>query len=115
MLQSIKHIVIDANDPKKLAEFWSKATGLKIENDYGEFIMLANSKEFPTIAFYKVPEKKAVKNRVHLDFRVEDEASESKRLVGLGATEQSKHGDDNFHWRIMTDPEDNEFCISGKW
>lgn len=115
MLQSIKHIVIDSQDPQKLAKFWSQALGVKIENDYGGFVTLASSKEFPTIAFYKVAEKKTVKNRVHLDFRVEDEAAESKRLISLGAHEQSKHGDDNFHWRIMTDPEDNEFCISGKW
>ena len=115
MLQSIKHIIIDANNPKKLAEFWSKATGLKILHDYGEFIILESNHDFPHIAVYKVPEKKQSKNRVHLDFRVEDEVAESKRLVKIGGTEISKHGDDNFHWRVMTDPEGNEFCISGKW
>jgi len=115
MLQSIKHILIDATDPKRLAEFWTEATGLKVQNDYGEFIILERKKDWPHLAFYKVPEEKTIKNRLHLDFRVEDEAAESKRLSALGAKELSKHANGDFHWRVMADPEGNEFCISGQW
>lgn len=115
MLSSIKHILIDTADPQKLAKFWCDATGLKVENDYGEFITLEKTADFPTLAFYKVPDKKVGKNRLHLDFKVDNEDAEAKRLVDLGGQELSKHANGDFHWRVMADPEGNEFCISAQW
>lgn len=51
-----------------------------------------------------------MKNRVHLDVRV-DGAAGIERLVGLGARVlQEFQEDDDRRWTVMADPEGNEFC-----
>jgi hypothetical protein len=66
------------------------------------------------ILFQEVPEKKQVKNRVHLDLMVGPEAvdAEAERLVGLGATQVSVHDGPDGRWILMTDPEGNEFDLA---
>ena len=78
----------------------------------------------PRILFQKVPEGKAVKNRWHLDIDVvdpslpadqQDRDREAKiaALVERGATEIERFDEPVGRWVLMTDPEDNEFCILG--
>jgi hypothetical protein len=69
----------------------------------------------PRMYFQAVPEVKATKNRMHLDLRTgdEDAAAIVARLVESGATflydgRQGPHG-----WSTLSDPEGNEFCVSG--
>jgi hypothetical protein len=63
------------------------------------------------IWFNTVPEPKTVKNRVHIDINMPDDA-ELARLTALGARPlQEIRGEDGLlHWTIMADPEGNEFC-----
>lgn len=66
------------------------------------------------LVFQKVPEAKAVKNRVHLDVIVgEGIESEAARLEGLGATRLSAEPvvEDGCAWIVMADPEGNELCL----
>ena len=75
------------------------------------------------LLFQKVPEGKAVKNRVHLDVNVsggfgvpvpERKAAveaEVRRAMGLGATVVARHEADREYWVTMQDPEGNEFCL----
>jgi hypothetical protein len=58
----------------------------------------------------KVPEGKAVKNRLHLDLRPEDQAAEAARLEALGARRVSV-GQGEVSWVVMADPEGNEFDV----
>ncbi len=78
----------------------------------------------PRILFQRVPEGKAVKNRWHLDIDVVDPslpAEEQNRdreakiaaLVERGATEIERFDEPVGRWVLMTDPEDNEFCVLG--
>ena len=78
----------------------------------------------PRILFQRVPEGKAVKNRWHLDINVVDPslpAEEQNRdreakiaaLVERGATEIERFDEPVGRWVLMTDPEDNEFCVLG--
>ncbi len=65
------------------------------------------------LSFQRVPEDKVVKNRIHLDIFTDDLAGAIARLVELGARdlgddERSEYG---FTWRLLADPEGNEFCI----
>lgn len=50
-------------------------------------------------------ESKTVKNRMHVDIRLRDQAHLDE-LLGLGATVVSEYDG----WRIIADPEGNEFC-----
>jgi hypothetical protein len=61
--------------------------------------------------FNPVPEPKMVKNRVHIDINMPDNA-EMDRLLGLGArvVEEIRGEDGALWWTIMADPEGNEFC-----
>jgi hypothetical protein len=70
------------------------------------------------IFFQWVPERKQIKNRLHLDLEVGEERVEAmvEKLTALGAT-KIRDVEDNFgpfpteHWIVMQDPEGNEFCV----
>lgn len=70
----------------------------------------------PRLLFLRVPEKKSVKNRVHLDVRAggTDEAKLAKvaQLVEAGGTEVRRGEEMGGWWVVMTDPEGNEFCVT---
>lgn len=70
----------------------------------------------PRILFLRVPERKVVKNRVHLDLHAgpSDEARTAKvaELLTAGATEIRRVDDHGQWWTVMADPEGNEFCVT---
>lgn len=69
------------------------------------------------LLFIRVPDRKQVKNRVHLDLRPVDVSREDEveRLVGLGATLHQDHRrPDGSGWITLKDPEGNEFCVLGR-
>ena len=55
-------------------------------------------------------EAKAAKNRLHLDFRPDDQAREVDRLLALGAS-RVDIGQGSQSWVVLADPEGNEFCV----
>jgi hypothetical protein len=60
-----------------------------------------------------VPESKTVKNRLHVDFRPDDQELEVDRLLALGAT-RVDIGQGERSWVVLADPEGNEFCVLGE-
>ncbi len=52
-----------------------------------------------------------MKNRLHLDFRPDDQNAEVSRLLALGArhADSGRSGDEP--WVTPADPEGNEFCL----
>ncbi|MFE9536169.1 VOC family protein [Streptomyces sp. NPDC006691] len=65
------------------------------------------------ILFQRVPEKKTVKNRMHIDVHSApgERAAEVDRIAGLGATVQRQVREAGAEFTLMTDPEGNEFCV----
>jgi hypothetical protein len=62
------------------------------------------------LLFLGVPDQKRLKNRLHFDLRVDDFDAAVAKALGLGA----QTADDVFvgeRWRVLRDPEGNEFCI----
>ncbi len=59
------------------------------------------------------PERKAVKNRLHLDLRAEGLAmpAELRRLLGLGARRVDVGQGPDASWVVLADPEGNEFFL----
>jgi predicted enzyme related to lactoylglutathione lyase len=107
-------IDVDAADPRTLGRWWADALGWKVffEDDDGDEVVITTSDErFPGIVFLRVPDAKAVKNRLHLDFVPEDRDAEVGRLVAMGATRAAigQTGDES--WVVLADPEGNEFCV----
>lgn len=115
----IQCITIDCIDPQRVAVFWAAALDWKItESNENEVAieLLDGSPEvgrIPDVLFLKNPDKKQVKNRLHLDLRPLDQDAEVARLEALGATRieigQSEYAETT--WVVMADPEGNEFCV----
>ncbi|MEP6563134.1 MAG: VOC family protein [Nakamurella sp.] len=109
-----EQVVIDCADPLRLARWWADALGWEYwaeEDDYGVEIR-PSEERLPGLIFGTVPEGKTVKNRLHLDFRPDNQNAEVDRLLGLGAT-RADVGQRSQSWVVLADPEGNEFCILG--
>jgi hypothetical protein len=106
-----EQVVVDAADPARLGRWWQEALGWVVVNDDPEeFEIRPGPDRLPGLLFVAVPEEKASKNRLHLDFRPEDQAAEVGRLIGLGAT-RVDIGQGDQTWEVLADPEGNEFCV----
>jgi len=107
-------ITIDCADPRSLAGFWIKALDLETAFDADGFFIQLRSAADPTqpaLGLQKVPEARAGKNRVHIDFGADDREKEIERLLALGATRGEDHTAPGFAWTVLQDPEGNEFCV----
>lgn len=65
------------------------------------------------ICFMPVSDRKAVKNRLHLDLTTgpEDRDLETERILALGARRVDIGQTGTESWTVLADPEGNEFCI----
>jgi hypothetical protein len=104
-------ICIDAHDIRALSAWWSQVLGWPAEDtDDGDIALRAPAGAGPDWLFLWVPDDKVVKNRIHFDFRPDDQAREVERLLSLGARHVDiGQGDET--WIVLADPEGNEFCI----
>ena len=113
----LREIIIDCTDPMLVADFWSKVLGWKVQEAQGGALWMSESgAPFPDLllVFDAVPEKKSVKNRIHLDVSPIgcDRDEEVERLIGFGAT-RVDIGQGEQPWVVLADPEGNEFCVLG--
>ncbi len=127
-MQSVKQfqVTFDCAEPVRVARFWAETLGYRAEYDDelgGSASSLDPTGAGPRLYFQRVPEGKAVKNRLHLDIRVGtgivgDERvavleEECSRLVALGATRVRLlvADEENESCLVMQDVEGNEFCL----
>ncbi len=107
-------IVIDSENPHTLAHWWSDVLGWPViyeEDGEDEVEVAPHADAQPTLLFVPVPERKSLKNRLHLDFRPDDQAAEVERMLAVGATRVDVGQGDDVTWVVLADPEGNEFCI----
>ena len=104
---------IDCADLERMTTFYEAALGYVRHGTAGDQYasMVAADGIGPKLVFQKVPEAKAVKNRVHLDLIVENIEAEAVRFVSLGATRGQAFEEFGMHWIVMQDPEGNEVCL----
>lgn len=109
-------LCIDTSDPAAIASFWQSALGWRRTYESDDEVVLgppAGSPEdgvAPDLLFLRVPEGKAVKNRLHLDPRPGDQGAEVARLEALGARRVDV-GQGTAGWVVMADPDGNEFDV----
>lgn len=121
----LKAVCIDCANPAALVPFWEYALGYRLRPYDDEEVARLAARGLtpetdpevaldppdgagPTLWLNKVPEGKRGKNRVHVDVYVGEEGIAG--LVERGATLR-REPDDQIAWWILTDPEDNEFCV----
>jgi predicted enzyme related to lactoylglutathione lyase len=112
---------VDCADPERLARFWAALLHVEVEERTGSspvgprYVVLHPQEDANVaLSFQWVPELKSSKNRLHLDVVAVQGLDSVTRLVEeLGG---SRRPDDDFaehgwEWRVMADPEGNEFCL----
>lgn len=106
-------VVIDTADPERLAAFWSELLGLSVVHREEGWIDLAPlGAGGPNLSFQALPTPKPAKNRIHFDVRVDDLPAATARVEALGGTAAGDvHPGGGKPWRVMCDPDGNEFCL----
>lgn len=109
-------VTIDCADAERMAGFWSAVFGTEEEwrgGDPVQYIDLRGTDASPRLRFQVVPEPKTVKDRIHLDLRVDDIEEATARVEALGATRVPGADFDEYdvQFRVMLDIEGNEFCL----
>jgi len=114
-------ITIDCHDPLAVARFWNEALrwGWVGGTEGGEGAVCGPSDGGMYLEFVRVPERKEIKNRMHLGCGVaslEELETEIDRLLDLGATiawEEEFPSDIAAEYRnlVLRDIEGNEFCV----
>lgn len=115
MVSVMGQLAIDAADPQAQSRWWSQVLGWQAGpgDDADEGWVGPPDGNGHGLLFLRVPEGKAVKNRLHLDLRPADgtdQATELQRLLDLGATPVDI-GQGDVTWHVLADPEGNEFCL----
>jgi len=141
-------LVVDCTSPEPLARFWAEALhyviapppdGFDSWDDHRRSIGVPEAElgagadviedprgEGPRLWFQVVPERKSIKNRIHIDVHASGDRSsplaarrerveaEAERLVALGATRLHALVEEGLdHYAVaMTDPEGNEFDVN---
>jgi Glyoxalase-like domain len=119
MTSRISHTSFDALDAYAQSVFWAQVLDFREDPDDPNLpgheecpIYSADRRE--VLLFIKVPDRKQLKNRVHLDLRPVDRSreEEAERVIALGAKPFADHRrPDGSGWITLSDPEGNEFCI----
>ena len=108
-----EQVTVDAREPGALGGWWGEALGWVVVGDHpDEFEIRPDADRLPGILFVRVADEKVGKNRLHLDFRPNNQDAEVSRLLGLGAT-LVDIGQGESSWVVLCDPEGNEFCVLG--
>ena len=106
-----EQVIVDSADPGALGRWWATALEWVVVNDDPEeFEIRPAPDRLPGLLFGRVPEPKTLKNRLHLDFRPDDQDAAVARLLDLGAT-HADVGQGDETWVVLADPEGNEFCV----
>ena len=115
----VDSITVDCVDWPAQIDFWSALIGYAEDpqdpNNPGDPIgMIVGPAGGPSLLFIPVPERRTVKNRLHLDLKPVGTTrdAEVERALGLGATlVDDRREPSGAGWVVLADPEGNEFCI----
>lgn len=117
MPSRLASIALDAVNPELVAAFWCAVLDWEVIDEDGvdgELVSIApRDHAGPSIDIIAVPERKTLKNRLHLDLRADGAATaaELQRLLELGATRADVGQGPDVSWVVLADPEGNEFCL----
>ena len=121
MTSFISQVAVDCRNAYELSEWWKPVLGYADlpddpnEPGHAECVIVNPENTGVRLVFLEVPEGKSVKNRLHLDLRPQEGTTrdeEVARVLALGArVYDDRRTPEGSGWVVLTDPEDNEFCI----
>jgi hypothetical protein len=113
-------LVVDCRDPESLAAFWAAVLDYRVLSREEDEVEIGPEAGFggpaPTLVFGRVAEPKTGKLRLHIDLSPtdRDQDDELQRLLDLGARRADVGQTGEESWRVLQDPEGNEFCLLRK-
>jgi len=110
-------VTVDCRDPVRMSTFWSALLNVGEEGRIGDppkYVMLEGQapRALP-LQFQRVTDATLPRNRMHLDLAVDDVDRATARVEQLGGS-RIPGGDleeAGYRWRVVADPEGNEFCL----
>ncbi|MDF9752479.1 VOC family protein [Arthrobacter sp. ES3-54] len=115
MIGKWQALVIDCEDPDKLASFYQELLGMIRVQENDEFISIGDAADRPAVALQRV--ERLVRpqwpdadhpQQMHVDVLVADLDAAEAEVLRLGATSLDA-GTDTF--RVYTDPSGHPFCL----
>jgi catechol 2,3-dioxygenase-like lactoylglutathione lyase family enzyme len=105
-----------ANDPQRVAGFWSGVLGWQLADDpVGGIALLPNDDTGFRLRFVSTQEEKACRNLMHFDLTsgsIEEQQRTVAKALGLGATHVDVGQLPEEEHVVLGDPEGNEFCVT---
>jgi len=109
----VASIMLDCDDLDGMVSFWGALLEVKEKTRFPGYVWMTRiSRGGPALAFQKVTEKNAAKNRLHLDLSTADPEALISHVVALGGERIHDHDVAGFHWTVCADPAGNEFCVT---
>ena len=111
-------LVVDCRDPESLAAFWAAVLDYReLSRDDDGAIEIGPEEGFggpaPTLVLAPVPEPTPGEVRLHIDVSPtdRDQDAELERLLALGTRPADVGPTGEESWKVLADPEGNEFCL----
>ncbi|CAN5256105.1 VOC family protein [soil metagenome] len=106
-------VMVNTTDVPRLVKFWTELLGVEVRRELPDFTFLHPQREGGvSINFQKVPNPTDGRRRLHFDTAVHDLEAATKHIIDLGGAHLEDHEVPGFAWRVMSDPDGNEFCIA---
>ena len=109
-------VVLDCQDPHKLASFYGELTGWTVEYDSEPEWVTLRSPTGLRLCFQMAPDHvppmwpdPSAPQQVHLDFSVPDLDEAEERVLALGAVKPDHQPGET--WRVFADPAGHPFCL----
>ncbi|MGH3459245.1 VOC family protein [Aeromicrobium sp.] len=115
MTSHLISLTFDANDPRRLASFWSGVLGWEMTDDPDDgFVLLPSDDTGFQIDFFPTQEQRAGQNQMHFDLTSES-LEEQQQTVARALELGGRHIDigqlPDEEQVVLADPEGNEFCV----
>ncbi|CCH18282.1 VOC family protein [Micromonospora lupini] len=110
-------VCFGANEPLRVARFWSEILGRELVDDPRDgALVLPDDKSGFRLRFPQIPEPKLLQNRAHLEL-TSDSPEHQRQTVARALELGARHTDvgqlpEESHV-VLADPEGNEFCVLG--
>jgi hypothetical protein len=107
-------LTIDSENPSALAQWWAEALDWEValENEEGvEIHPTTPGARWARLFFHANPDRKLVKNRLHLDLFADDLDEALAKLLKRGAERVDIGQGCRSDSVVLCDPEGNEFCL----
>ena len=110
----VSSVVINAADHDLLVTFWKELLQVDVARSFPPYFTWLKPQQEGgiSVAIQAVPDPTPGRNRLHLDSFVGDVEAAVTRIEALGGSFLEDHEIAGFAWKVMADPEGNEFCIA---